>query len=111
MARLGHHIGPGDIGENILLDGAGLIDLPVGTSLSFGDNGVVLAVTGLRNPCAQLDRFQPGLMQACLSRNADGTLRRLAGIMAVVINGGDIALDDVVRVGLPALPHRLMGPV
>jgi MOSC domain-containing protein YiiM len=112
LAAKGFVTQPGDIGENIVVEGSGLIDLPAGTSLTIGgSDGAVLSVAGLRNPCAQLDAFAPGLMKACLDRDADGNLLRLAGIMTTVVVGGHIRVGDGVAVGLPAEPYRRLGPV
>jgi MOSC domain-containing protein YiiM len=71
----------------------------------------VVQVTGLRNPCVQLDRFQPGLMAACLGRDAEGGLVRKAGIMSIVLTGGDVRPGDPIRVELPPGPHRPLGVV
>ena len=87
-----------------------LLGLPGGAKLRLGTEAVV-EVTGLRNPCAQLDRFQPGLMAAVLGREADGRLVRKAGIMAVVVAGGWVRPGDPVVVELPAGPHRRLEPV
>ena len=83
----GFRVEPGVIGENVTTRGIALLDLPTGTRLRLGSTAVV-EVTGLRNPCVQLDRYQDGLMQALLSRDADGGLVRLAGVMAIVPRGG-----------------------
>lgn len=112
LAQQGFDIAIGDIGENIRLSGTGLIDLPTGTMLTIGgSDGAVLAIVGLRNPCVQLDAFKPGLMQACLERRDNGSLRRLAGVMAVVLCGGTIRLGDSVAVAAPAPPHRELAAV
>jgi MOSC domain-containing protein YiiM len=71
----------------------------------------VVTLTGLRNPCAQIDRFKPGLMKAVLDRAPDGTLVRKAGVMGVVSAGGDVGAGDAVVVKLPRLPHRAMDVV
>ena len=78
--------------------------------LHLGTEAVV-EVTGLRNPCVQIDRFQPGLMAALLGRDADGNLVRKAGVMSVVLNGGEVRPGDPIRVELPAEPHRPLVPV
>src|SRR3546814_15253680 len=57
----GFDVGPGEIGENILTRGLDLLGLPAGTLLTIGETAVV-EVTGLRNPCIQLDRFRKGLI-------------------------------------------------
>ncbi len=106
----GFVIGPGDIGENILTRGLDLLALPTGTILRIGDTAEV-QVTGLRNPCVQLDRFKPGLMAATLDRDADGNLVRKAGVMAIVLTGGEVRPGDPIRVTLPPEPHRRLFPV
>jgi MOSC domain-containing protein YiiM len=85
----GFNVGPGAIGENITTRGIDLLALPVNTELRTG-NQTVIRVTGLRNPCVQIDRFQKGLMEAVLDRTAFGQLIRKAGVMAVVVEGGDV---------------------
>ena len=71
----------------------------------------VVEVTGLRNPCRQLDSLQPGLMAATLDRDGDGNLIRKAGIMAIVVSGGVVRQGDPIRIELPPLPHRPLVPV
>ena len=106
----GFTVAPGEMGENVTTRGLDLLALPVGTRLHLGDEAVV-EVTGLRNPCSQLDRFQPGLMAAVVARDAEGNLVRKAGIMAVVLAGGEVRAGDPVRVELPARPHAPLAPV
>jgi hypothetical protein len=105
LAVAGFDIGPGRIGENVTTRGIDLLALPAGARLRLGDAAVV-EVTGLRNPCVQLDRFRPGLMAAVLHRDSQGRLVRKAGVMAVVLSGGDVRAGDAVAVELPAPPHR-----
>jgi MOSC domain-containing protein YiiM len=100
----GFHVQPGEMGENVTTRGIDLLGLPTGTRLRLGDAAVV-EVTGLRNPCAQIDAFQRGLMAAVLDRDENGGLVRKAGIMAVVLAGGDVRPGDAVRVELPPEPH------
>jgi hypothetical protein len=95
---------PGSMGENITTRGLDLLALPVGTWLRLGDVAVV-EVTGLRNPCAQLDRFEPGLVAAVVDRDQDGRLLRKAGIMAIVVTSGDVRPGDPIAVELPPPPH------
>lgn len=106
----GHAVFPGELGENITTRGIDLLALPTGTRLRLGADAEI-EVTGLRNPCSQIDRFQRGLMAAVLDRDAEGTLVRKAGIMAVVTVGGAVRAGDAIRVALPALPHQLLRPV
>jgi len=101
----GFSVAPGDMGENITTRGLNIPALPTGTQLRLGGSALI-EVTGLRNPCAQLDRFQAGLMQAVLARDADGKLIGRAGIMAIVLAGGEVRPGDPIEVILPALPHR-----
>jgi hypothetical protein len=106
----GFDVGPGQMGENITTRGLAVLDLPVGTRLHLGEQAVV-EVTGLRNPCRQLDGLAPGLMAAVLDRDDLGTLVRKAGIMAVVASGGVVAPGDPITVELPAGPPEPLGPV
>jgi MOSC domain-containing protein YiiM len=104
LAAKGFNVAAGDIGENITTEGIDLLALPTGARLAIG--GAVIEVTGLRNPCIQLDRFQEGLMQAVLGRDAEGRLIRKAGIMGIVAAGGMVRVGDRIGVELPAEPHR-----
>ena len=106
----GFDVAPGGMGENITTRGVALLELPVGARLRLGRDAVV-ELTGLRNPCAQLDRYRPGLMQAVLGRTPDGALVRKAGVMAVVLEGGVVASGDPVSLWLPPAPHRPLAPV
>jgi MOSC domain-containing protein YiiM len=106
----GFVVHPGDLGENITTSGIDLLALPNGARLHLGASAVV-EITGLRNPCIQLDKFQQGLMAATLDKDADGHLIRKAGIMSVVISGGNVRPGDCVRVEMPAAPHRPLQPV
>lgn len=110
LRAAGFDVGPGEMGENVTTRGLDLLGLPVGTRLHLGAAAVV-EVTGLRNPCVQIDRFQPGLMAACLDRDPDGGLVRKAGIMSVVLTGGDVRPGDPIRVELPPAPHRPLAVV
>ena len=100
----GFSIKPGDVGENITTHGIDLINLPRHTRLHVGSS-VILSVTGLRNPCAQLDNFQAGLTQAFLGKTSDGKLIRKSGVMAIVLEGGAIHQGDEIRVEMPSQPH------
>jgi MOSC domain-containing protein YiiM len=100
----------GQMGENITTQGVDLLALPAGARLGLGAAAVV-EVTGLRNPCAQLDRIQRGLMAATLDRDELGNLVRKAGIMGVVVTGGEVRPGDPIRVELPPQPHRPLAPV
>jgi MOSC domain-containing protein YiiM len=98
------------MGENITTKGIDLLGLPAGTRLRLGDDALI-EITGLRNPCAQLDRIQPGLMAAVLDRDEQGNLIRKAGVMAVVLTTGLVRPGDAIIVELPATPHRPLEPV
>jgi MOSC domain-containing protein YiiM len=106
----GFVVAAGQMGENITTRGVDLLGLPTGTRLRLGGTAVV-EVTGLRNPCAQLDRVQPGLMAATLGRDEHGNLVRKAGIMGIVIAGGEVRPGDRIRIELPPQPHRPLAPV
>ena len=110
LAEAGFVLAPGQMGENITTRGIDLLGLPTGTRLHLGATAVV-EVTGLRNPCAQLDGIQPGLMAATLGRDEHGALVRKAGIMAIVIAAGEVRPGDAIRAELPAPPHLALEPV
>jgi MOSC domain-containing protein YiiM len=93
LAAAGFEVHAGEMGENVTTRGIALLDLPAGTRLRLGGAAVV-EVTGLRNPCVQLDRFQPGLMAAVLDRDEHGALVRKAGVMAIVLAGGEVRPGD-----------------
>ncbi len=106
----GFAVEPGELGDNITTCGIDLLALPTGTQLHLGASAMV-EVTGLRNPCIQIDNFQNGLMAATLDKDADSNLVRKAGIMGIVIAEGDVRPGDAIRVELPAMPHRPLRPV
>ena len=110
LRAAGFELWPGLMGENVTTRGVDLLALPTGARLRLGGRAVV-EVTGLRNPCAQLNKLQPGLMNATLDRDADGKLIRKAGIMAVVVEGGEVREGDSIAVELPPPPHRPLEPV
>lgn len=110
LASAGFSVAPGQVGENITTRGVDLLGLPTGTLLHLGSEAVV-EVTGLRNPCRQLDLFQPGLLKAVLDHDEDGNLVRKAGIMSVVLVEGVVRPGDPIRVELPAEPHTRLQPV
>jgi MOSC domain-containing protein YiiM len=101
----GHVVAPGDLGENVTTTGIDVFALPAGTVLRLGATAEVL-VTGLRNPCRQIDDFQPGLLRQVLGRDAEGRTVRRAGIMGVVHRGGEVRPGDGITVVLPEEPHR-----
>ena len=106
----GFDVAPGVLGENVTTCGIDLLGLARRTRLHLGDDAVV-EVTGLRNPCVQLDRYQPGLMAATLDRDVQGNLIRKAGIMGIVLAGGDVRAGDAIRIEPPAAPHERLLPV
>lgn len=106
----GYLITPGQMGENITTINIDLLKLPKGTLLEIGNN-VTLEVTGLRNPCNQLDSIKKGLMKAVLDKDKNGNLIRKSGIMSVVIQGGDIYVGDTIKVKLPPKPHEKLKKV
>lgn len=125
----GHGVGPGSLGENILTEGLDVLALPTGTRLLIGD--AVLRITGLRNPCRQIDDYSPGLLKVVVARidgltstsevklsptggaeSVDGVaLVRRAGIMSVVERGGEVSPGMPMEVVLPEEPHRPLEPV
>lgn len=105
LREAGFNVSPGQLGENITTRGINLLALPTGTKLLLGDTAVV-EVTGLRNPCLQLDHFQPGLIAAVLDRDEHGKLIRKAGIMGIVLTGGTVRPNNLIRVELPPAPHH-----
>ena len=110
LEAAGFHVSAGDMGENVTTRGVDLLGLSAGTRLHLGA-GAVVEITGLRNPCIQLNHFQPGLMAACLGRDSAGNLIRKAGVMGIVLAPGEVRPGDAIRVELPPGPHRPLEPV
>ncbi|MEW2116733.1 MOSC domain-containing protein [Streptomyces sp. NPDC005474] len=110
VGEQGFEVAPGELGENITTRGVDLLALPVGTLLYIGDD-VVLTVTGLRNPCLQIDGFQDGLLKQVVGRDDSGNVVRKAGIMSVVTEGGEVRPGDTIKVELPGGPHQALRPV
>ena len=110
LRRCGHRVLPGQLGENVATAGVDLLALPVDTVLLLGPSAEV-RLTGLRNPCWQIDRFQAGLLRRVLSRDADGSVVRRAGVMGVVRRGGEVRPGDQVAVVLPDEPHAHLAVV
>ena len=106
----GFDVAPGVMGENVTTRGIDLLGLPTGARLHLGPDAVV-EMTGLRNPCAQLDGIQQRLMAAVLDRDRDGKLIRKAGVMSIVVAAGQVAAADRIRVELPPKPHNRLDPV
>jgi MOSC domain-containing protein YiiM len=112
LAQKGHVVGPATLGENITTAGVDLISLPRGTLLLLRiGSDAVLQLTGLRNPCGQLDAFQPGLARAMLGKDEGGELIRKARVMSVVISGGTIRTGDEIAIELPLQPFEKLCPV
>lgn len=105
LRAVGFTVLAGQMGENITTRGIDLLALPTNTRLHIGNTAVV-EVTGLRNPCVQLDQFQVGLMAAVLGRDNQGKLIRKAGIMGIVLTSGEVRPGDVLQVELPPVPYR-----
>jgi MOSC domain-containing protein YiiM len=105
LRAAGFAVAPGVIGENVTTRGIELLALPAGTRLHLGEAAVV-EVTGLRNPCRQLDRWQSGLTAALLGRGPNGEVIRKAGIMGIVLTGGEVRAGDAIAVELPPAPRR-----
>jgi MOSC domain-containing protein YiiM len=110
LAAAGFTVGPGDLGENVTTRGVDLLGLPTGALLRLGGTAVV-EVTGLRNPCPQIDGFARGLLAAVLDRDADGAVVRKAGVMGVVRAGGAVRAGDPIRIERPEGPHTPLRPV
>jgi MOSC domain-containing protein YiiM len=106
----GFRVEPGEMGENITTRGIDLLALPVNARLHLGADAIV-EVKGLRNPCAQLNGLQQGLMAAILDKDAQGNLIRKAGIMGVVIASGEVKPSDSIRIVLPDGPKTALTPV
>ncbi len=105
LDRAGFPVRAGDLGENVTTAGVDLLALPTGTRLSIGGSAVV-EVTGLRNPCRQIDGFRDGLLKQVLTRDGDGTVVRRAGIMGIVLAGGAVRTGDRIAVELPPGDRR-----
>jgi MOSC domain-containing protein YiiM len=110
LRAAGFDVQPGILGENVTTHGVDLLALPAGTRLKLGAEAVV-EVTGLRNPCRQIEAFQPGLLSAVLGRDPQGNLIRKTGVMAVVVAGGDVKAGDAVAVILPPGDQHPLVPV
>ena len=106
----GFNIQAATLGENITTQGIDLLSLPKGAKLEIGESAVI-QVTGLRNPCKQLDNYQQGLTAAVLDRDNNGNLIRKAGVMGVVLQGAGISIGDSIKVVLPPEPHYPLLPV
>lgn len=110
LASRGLHVAPGQMGENVTTTGIHLLGLSEGTVLRLGDHALV-RVSGLRNPCSQIEAFLPGLLSAVLDRTSEGTLVRKAGVMAVVLESGDVKPGDPIVIETAPLPYSPLVPV
>lgn len=110
VGSAGFAVAPGQMGENVLTRGVDLLGLPTGTVLRIGDTAAI-EITGLRNPCAQIDNFQDGLLKQMVHRDEAGNIVRLAGVMSIVLTGGIVRTGDAITVELPAEPHSPLAPV
>jgi len=110
LTAQGFNVSAGQMGENVTTRGVDLLGLPVGTRLHLGSTAVI-EITGLRNPCVQLDNFQDGLLKACLDKDEDGNVIRKAGVMSIVLAGGEIFPNDPIRIEYPPEPHQPLQPV
>ena len=106
----GFDVSAGKMGENVTTRGIDLLALPTGTRLRLGTDAVI-EITGLRNPCRQLDAYQQGLTAAVLDRDVDGNPIRKSGVMAIVISDGEVRTGDSIDVTMPSEPYRALQPV
>jgi MOSC domain-containing protein YiiM len=110
LGEAGFNVAPGKMGENITTQGLDVLALPTGSRLQIGATAQI-EITGLRNPCYQLDGLQDGLLAATLSRDAHDQLVRKAGVMAIVLTGGTVRPGDTIQVELPSEPHQALKPI
>lgn len=110
LNALGFAVGQGELGENMLTRGLDLVALPQGTQLRF-PSGASVEITGLRNPCGQIEAFRPGLLAQVVAKEADGNILRRAGVMAIVLASGEVSVGDRVELILPDQPHSPLGVV
>ncbi|WP_232524725.1 MOSC domain-containing protein [Nocardioides mangrovicus] len=110
LDEVSHEVRPGDLGENVTTRGVDLLGLPTGTLLHLGAEAVV-RVTGLRNPCTQIDGFSDGLLRELVTRDEAGHVVRLGGVMGVVERGGVVRAGDAIVVETPAGEPRPLEPV
>jgi MOSC domain-containing protein YiiM len=104
----GFSVAPGQLGENITTRGIDLLALPTAAKLRIGKEAEI-ELTALRNPCHQIDKFQEGMLKAVLDRDEEGNLVRKAGVMGVVLIGGEIRPGDAITIARPPEPHRQLG--
>lgn len=104
VSTQGHVVRPGDLGENISTRNVDLLGLPSGARLRIGP-AAVIELTGLRNPCHQIDDFQKGLLKHCVEKGPSGLIRK-AGVMCIVLAGGEVKPGDTIEIELPPEPHQ-----
>jgi len=107
LRELGFDVAAGQMGENILTAGVELLGLPRDTLLQLGEHALV-RLTGLRNPCAQIDAFRPGLLRAVIGRDQNGDVVRKVGVMAIVVHGGPVRAGGSIQVRRPTGPHHAL---
>ena len=105
VAQKGFKVSAGDLGENITTSNIDLLSLPTGPLLQIGATALV-ELTGLRNPCQQIENWQTGLLSAVLTREETGHLIRKTGVMGIVLEGGEVKTGDAIKITLPAEPHK-----
>lgn len=110
VSASGFTVEAGQLGENVTTRGVDLLGLPAGALLHLGDDAIV-RVTGLRNPCQQINGFEPGLLREVLGRSEDGDVERKGGVMSVVVTGGTVRPGDAIRVTAPEGPLVPLEPV
>lgn len=110
LAAEGFVLAPGDLGENILTEGVNLLSLPTGAQLAIGPKAII-EITGLRNPCRQIEDFRSGLLSRLVTRRDDGTIERKAGVMGIVLTSGPVAPGAQIIVEMPPLPFRQLDRV
>ena len=110
LAEKGFTVLPGQLGENITTRGINLLGLSRGTRLRLGEDALI-EITGLRNPCHQIDGLAPGLMAATLDKAPDGTLIRKCGVMAVVVTSGDVRVGDAITLASVPMEFEALGVV
>jgi len=104
LKEKGFTVKPGELGENITTAGINLLGLSKGTVLEIGETAKI-EITGLRNPCKQLNTFQSGLMKAVIDKDEEGNLIRKSGIMGIVLEGGVVNVNDEIVMRIPAGNH------
>jgi MOSC domain-containing protein YiiM len=110
LREKGFDVSAGQMGENVTTRGVDLLHLPTGTRLHLGKEAVV-EVTGLRNPCGQLNGLQEGLLNECVAKDEQGNIIRKAGVMSIVLVGGEVFPNDPIRIEYPPEPHQPLQPV